>query len=163
MKKNIKTLVLLVLAAPSLIGCSPSHFSGKWKFNSIADIAMSPNVGEDVIESYKEHYGVSDVAGIEAAALDSFKEEKLFNPCYINFSGKYTYTYDVIMEREATWVFFQTSENEGFLSFYSELDPSEGNPDPEIFPPLVYNPETDNMYMTYTYSAFNFSIEFVRQ
>ena len=162
MKNIFRTSVLLVLAASSLVGCGSSHFSGKWNFSDITDVTIAPSVSEDIIEAYKEHYGVSDVAGVEAAALASFKEQGLFASSYINFAGKYTYAYDVALERESTWVFFQTSENEGFLSFYSEIDPSEGNPDPEIFPPIVYNPETDNMYMTYTYTAFMFTIEFVR-
>ena len=66
------------------------------------------------------------------------------------------------MDREATWILFQTSENEGFLSFYAEIDSSEGNPEPEIFPSIVYNPETNSMYMTYKYSAFMITIELVK-
>ena len=162
MKKIFRTLFMLLLIACSLVGCAPKHFSGKWNFNDITDIEFAPSIEESIIEEYKEFYGTEDVAEIEAAVLAKFKEEGLFAPSYINFDGKYTYAYDVAMGREATWVFFQTSENEGFLSFYTEIDPSEGNPDPEIFPPLIYNSETNNLYMIYKYTAFMFTIEFVR-
>lgn len=162
MKKIFKTLILLLLVTFSLVGCTQKQFDGKWNFKEISDIEIAPSASESDIESYKEHYGVEDNAALEAAVLAAYKEEGLFTPSYINFSGKYTYTYDVAMDREATWVFFQTSDNEGFLSFYTEIDASQGNPDPEIFPSLVYNPETNSMYMTYKYSNFMVTIEFVK-
>jgi hypothetical protein len=162
MKKIFKTLILLLLVTFSLVGCTQKQFDGKWNFKDISDIEIAPNVSASDIEYYKEHYGVEDNAALEDAVLAAYKEEGLFAPSYINFSGKYTYTYDVAMDREATWVFFKTSENEGFLSFYTEIDSSEGNPDPEIFPSLVYNSETNSMYMTYKYADFMVTIEFVK-
>ena len=162
MKKIFKTLILLLLVTFSLVGCTQKQFDGKWNFKDISDIEIAPNVSASDIESYKEYYGVEDNDALEAAVLAAYKEEGLFTPSYINFSGKNTYTYDVALDREATWVFFQTSENEGFLSFYTEIDSSEGNPDPEIFPSLVYNSETNSMYMTYKYAAFMVTIELVR-
>ena len=162
MKKIFKTLILLLLVTFSLVGCTQKQFDGKWNFKDISDIEIAPNVSASDIESYKEYYGVEDNDALEAAVLAAYKEEGLFTPSYINFSGKNTYTYDVALDREATWVFFQTSENEGFLSFYTEIDSSEGNPDPEIFPSLVYNSETNSMYMTYKYADFMVTIELVR-
>jgi hypothetical protein len=66
------------------------------------------------------------------------------------------------MDREATWVFFKTGENEGFLSFYTEIDPAEVTPDPVVFPPVVYNAETDTLTFTLTYASFVVTIELTR-
>jgi hypothetical protein len=66
------------------------------------------------------------------------------------------------MDREATWVFYQTGENEGFLSFYTELDATNGNPDPILYPSVVYNAETDTLLMTLHYIGFMVTIELTR-
>ena len=162
MKKFFRSFILLLFVAFALVGCAPKHFTGKWNFNDVTSLEIASTVSSTVIDDYKETYGVETNEALEAAVLADYKEEGLFTPSYINFAGKNTYTYDPAMNREATWVLFQTSENEGFLSFVTELDASEGNPDPTIFPSLVYNAETDNMYMTYKYAAFMVTIQFVR-
>ena len=162
MKKIFKTLILLLLVTFSLVGCTQKQFDGKWNFKDITDVEIAPSVSETDIEYYKEQYNVEDNESLEAAILAAYKEEGLFTPTYVNFSGKNTYTYDVAMNREATWVFFQTSDNEGFLSFYTEIDASQGNPDPEVFPSLVYTPETNSMYMTCKYGDFMVTIELVK-
>ena len=69
MKNIFRTSVLLVLAASSLVGCGSSHFSGKWNFSDITDVTIAPSVSEDIIEAYKEHYDVSDVAGVERTRI----------------------------------------------------------------------------------------------
>ena len=59
-------------------------------------------------------------------------------------------------------VFYQTGENEGFISFYAELDVADGNPDPTNNPAIIYNAETDTLYMTINYISFMVTIELSR-
>ena len=110
----------------------------------------------------KEIYGAQDEAGIVASALDKFVEEQTFDSCYIRFEKNRVYTYDPAMDREATWVFYQTGENEGFISFFTELDANEGNPDPVICPALVYNPNSQVMTIVLNYSEFMVTLEMTR-
>ena len=92
-----------------------------------------------------------------------FTADETFASVYIKFGGKHTYTYDPIMEREATWVFYQTSENEGFISFYAELDVNDGNPDPIVCPEISYNPDSNTVYMVLNaYGSFMITIELTR-
>lgn len=164
MKKLVIFALLLSIVSASLFACSTSsdHFKGQWKFSKISKIKLDESLDEDIIADLKEGYGAEDVNGIEAKALEKFKNEKTFDPCYINFDKKRSYTYDPAMEREATWVFYQTGDNEGFLSFYGELDAADGNPDPVTCPPIVYNAESDTLLMTIRYVGFDVTIEFIR-
>ena len=67
-----------------------------------------------------------------------------------------------MFEREVTWAFYQTDENEGFLSYSTELDASEGNPTPEIFPEISYKADTDTLIIVERYSHFMVTLELVR-
>jgi hypothetical protein len=66
------------------------------------------------------------------------------------------------MDREATWRFYKTGENEGFLSFYTELDPSEGNLDPINWPDVVYHAESNTITMTINYLGFMVTLELTK-
>lgn len=161
MKKIVAFVLLLSFATVALFGCSApaGAFSGEWRFSKIAKIELDPSLDEETVSLLVEHYGAEDEAGLPAAALASFVEEKVFDPCYVRFEGDRTYTYDPAMDREATWVFFKTSENGGFLSFYTEIDPSEVTPDPIVFPPVVYNAEANTLSLTIQHTAFFVTVE----
>ena len=93
----------------------------------------------------------------------SFTADEAFLDFYLNFDGKNTYTYDPFADREATWVFYQTGENEGFISFYAELDVSEGNPDPISCPEIRYEADTNTMYIALSnYGSFMITLELTR-
>jgi hypothetical protein len=110
----------------------------------------------------KEEYSAEDAQGVVAGALAKFNADGTFAPCYLNFGKKLSYTYDPIMDREATWVFYQTGENEGFLSFYAELDAAAGNPDPTNNPPVAYVAENNTLLLTLHYVAFVVTIELTK-
>ena len=164
MKKLILFTLALSLLTLAFVGCStaPAHFSGEWHFSRIADITLSSDVDAEMLEGLKEGYGAADKEGVLTAARAAFDADKTFTPCYVNFTKDRTYTYDPIAVREATWVFYQTAENEGFLSFYAEIDPSEVTPDPAVFPPVVYNPESNTLTLTIKYSAFVVAVELTK-
>lgn len=164
MKKFVILALVLSLMAVSLFSCGtpPKHFTGKWNFSKITKVEISPDVGEDEMALLKEAYVAEDVNGVEANAMARFVAEGIFDSCYVNFGKKQSYTYDPAMDREATWVFYQTGENEGFLSFYTELDATNGNPDPILYPSVVYNAETDTLLMTLHYIGFMVTIELTR-
>ena len=164
MKKIVAVALLLSLMALSLVGCTApaSTFSGEWRFSKIAKVEISPEASEEMIELYKEHYGVTDTDGLIASARADFEADGAFNACYIRFEGDRTYTYDPAMDREATWVFFKTAENEGFLSFYTEIDPSEVTPDPIVFPPVVYDAQANTLSMPMQYSVFIVTVELAK-
>ena len=109
-----------------------------------------------------QEYGAEDKAGIEAKALAALTADKIFNPCYVNFGDKYTYTYDPILNREATWTFYKTGDNTGFISFYGELNAADGNPDPSFHPDIVYNAESGTLLMTLGYYDFMVTVELCR-
>ena len=165
MKKLILLALALSVLALAFVGCNgaPSHFSGEYTFSKISKVELGPEVSDETLDALKEHYGVDDKAGVEAALLDFYASDSAFNSCYVKFDKKNTYTYDPIFEREATWVFFQTGDNEGFLSFYTEIDPADVTPDPLVFPPVVYNAE--NGILTLTIMLTNdcvFTLEFTK-
>ena len=161
MKKLVIFALVLAMITVPFLGCNktPAHFKGEWHFSKISKIEISSTANEDVINDLKQQYGAEDEQGIIENALAAFTADKTFEPCYLKFDKTYTYTYDPAMEREATWVFYKTGENVGFISFYSELDAADGNPDPASNPDIVYNPETGTMLMTIKYIAFMVTIE----
>jgi hypothetical protein len=164
MKKFIVFALVLSVMATFLIACNktPAQFKGEWKFSKISKVELRSDLSEDAIADLKLVYGDEDVKGVEKNALEKFTADGTFTPCYVNFESKFSYTYDPILEREAAWVFYQTGENEGFLSFYTELDASLGNPDPTNNPDVVYNAETDTLLVTLQYSAFMVTVEMSR-
>ena len=163
MKKLVIFAVLLSLLTLTFAGCGTAkHFTGEWKFSKIVQVELGPNADEVSIDNLKAQYDVEDEASLVVCALADFKESGIFAPCYIHFDKKHTYTYDPALDREATWVFYKTGENTGFISFYTELDATEGNPDPTLFPDIVYNAETDTMLMTIQYRVFMVTIELSR-
>ena len=164
MKKFVIFALFISIMACAFSGCSttPEQFTGKWNFAKISKVELAPELDASLIDGLKEKYNAEDEKGILEGALADFKNEKTFDGCYINFDQKNTYTYDPIMEREATWVFYQTGDNEGFLSFYTEIDPSTVTPDPVAFPPIVYNAETKTITFPIWYNAFVVTIELSR-
>ena len=163
MRKIVIFAIVLSMLTVSLLSCGASGpFSGQWNFSKISSVEIAPGADEEWMDSFKELYGAEDEAGIEANALASFNEKGSFEPCYIRFEKKYTYTYDVAMDREATWSFYQTGENIGFISFYTELDVANGNPDPVVCPEIVYNAETGIMSMTTYYLGFMVTVELTK-
>lgn len=164
MKKFIVFALVLSVMATFLIACNktPAQFKGEWKFSKISKVELRSDLSEDTIADLKMVYGDEDVKGVEKNALEKFTADGTFTPCYVNFESKFSYTYDPILEREATWVFYQTGDNEGFLSFYTELDAADGNPDPISHPSIVYNAENDTLLMTIYYIGFVVTIELGR-
>lgn len=163
MKKLVIFTILLSIMTLALFGCgAPKHFSGEWKFSKISSVEVTSNVHESWLIRFEEEYGAKDQASINAAALDALSKDGIFAPYYVNFTRKYTYTYDPIMEREATWCFFQTGDNTGFISFYTELDIEQGNPDPSIFPEIAYNAEADVLFVTLYHVGFTVTLELTR-
>ena len=168
MKKIIIGVVSLLIVASIaavliFVGGTPKHFRGEWKYSKISSIEVTSNVHESWLTQFKQEYGAEDADSINAAAVATFTANGLFAPYYVNFDGKYTYTYDPIYaEREATWCLYQTGENTGFLSFYTELDAADGNPGIEICPDLVYNAETNTMLLTFYHVGFIVTIELIR-
>ena len=165
MKKLILFALVVSILALAFVGCNsaPAQFTGEYTFSRLVSVALGPEVSDATLETLKEHYGVDDKAGVEAALLDYYASDSTFNSCYVKFDKKNTYVYDPIFERESTWVFFQTGENEGFISFYTEIDPAEVTPDPLLFPSVAYNPESG--ILTLTIMLTNdciFTLEFTR-
>ena len=109
-----------------------------YEFSKITKVEFVPVLPEGMLDLLKQEYNAEDEEGIINNAFDRFGADETFSNLYIKFDGKQTYTYDPFMDREATWVFYQTSENEGFISFYAELDINDGNPDPIVCPEISY-------------------------
>lgn len=164
MKKLLILTLVLAMLAVAFVGCDAKaqHFTGEWKFSKISKVEIASDVSAERIEELKAEYGAADEAGVAAAVLADFNADGTFTPCYVKFEKKSCYTYDPLMEREATWVLYQTGENEGFISFYSELDAADGNPDPANNPAVVYDPATDTLSLTLRYVAYTVTIELVR-
>ena len=164
MKKIIIVALVLSIIAASFIGCDAKagQFKGQWSFSKISKVELGADVQESQIADLMEEYGAEDKKGIEEGALAAFTADGTFDPCYLNFDKKYTYTYDPTMDREATWVFYKTGENEGFISFYTDLNAADGNPDPRSNPTIVYNAENDTMLMTLTYMSFTVTVELTK-
>ena len=164
MKKLIAFIVVVAMVSVALLGCNalPKHFTGEWKFSKISKVEIDPNVNEGIVAGLLEEYDAADKNGVETSALAAFTADGTFAPCYLTFSGKDAYTYDPVMEREATWVFYQTGDNEGFISFYTDLNAADGNPDPVTNPVVKYHPETNTLSLTLKYAAFLVTVELSR-
>ena len=164
MKKLVIFALVLSMIAVALSGCSskPEYFTGEWKFSKMIKVELVSDVTEERTAELMQEYGAEDMAGLEESVIADLVADKIFDPYYLNFDKKYTYTYDPIMEREATWVFYQTGGNEGFISFYAELDAAEGNPDPRNNPMVSYNAEKGTLIVTLNFSAFMVTVELSR-
>ena len=165
MKKIFSIVLVLTLMVASLVGCggSSKHFSGEWKFSKITKVEFSPEIDDYTLDALKQIYNAEDEETILSNAFAKFTQDGTFANFYLKFDKKYTYTYDPFMDREATWVFYQTSENEGFISFYAELDVNDGNPDPIVCPEISYNPDSNTVYIVLNaYGSFMITIELTR-
>ena len=165
MKKLLSLLTALMLVVVCLVGCSkePKHFTGEWKFSEIVKVDLSPEIDDYTLDALKQIYNAEDEETILSNAFAKFTQDGTFANFYLKFDKKYTYTYDAIMEREATWFFYQTGENEGFISYDGMLDANNGNPAPVVFPDISYKADTDNMYITINdYSAFMITLKLSR-
>jgi hypothetical protein len=164
MKKLLSVAMLLTVLAVSLFGCNnaPKQFTGKWEFSQIIKVELATDLSAGDLDLLKEAYGVDTEEGVVTSALAQFVEDGTFNSYYIKFGKKYTYTYDALFNREATWAFYQTGENEGFISYATELDASAGNPAPEVFPEISYKADTDTMIIVERYSSFMVTLELKR-
>ena len=165
MKKILSMVLVLTLVVVSLFGCSGTakHFTGEWKFSKISKVEFIPDLSEGMLDLLKQEYNAEDEEGIINNAFDRFVAEETFANFYLKFDGKHTYTYDPFMDREATWVFYQTSEHEGFISFYAELDVNDGNPDPIVCPEISYKADTNTMYIVLSnYGSFMITIELTK-
>ena len=165
MKKIFSIVLVLTFMVASLVGCggSSKHFSGEWKFSKITKVEFSPEIDNETLDVLKQTYGAEDEEGVLTNAFAKFTQDGTFANFYLKFDKKYTYTYDPFMDREATWVFYQTSENEGFISFYAELDVNDGNPDPIVCPEIYYNPDSNTVYIILNaYGSFMITIELTR-
>ena len=164
MKKILSLIMVLTLVAISLFGCNsaPKHFTGEWKFSQISKVELATELPTGTLDLLKESYGVDTEEEVVNSALAQFVADKTFNTYYIKFDKKYTYTYDALFEREVTWAFYQTGENEGFISYDAELDASAGNPAPGVFPEISYKKDTDTMTIVECYSSFMVTLELTR-
>ena len=164
MKKFLSVVMLVTVLALSIFGCSsvPKQFTGEWKFSQIIKVEFTPDLSQDILDNLKQEYNAEDEEGILNNAFAKFAQDQTFANVYLKFGKKYTYTYDPFMEREATWVFYQTGENDGFISFYAELDVNDGNPDPVTHPELSYKADTDTMHIVIRYSCFMVTLELTR-
>ena len=164
MKKLITALFLVTVMLISAVGCfsSSNCFTGEWKFSQINSVELQPGLDQSTIDLLKQTYNAVDEDGIETNALIKFVSEGIFVPCYLNFDRRFAYTYDPVMDREATWKLYELTETTGFLSFYTELDATNGNPDPILYPDLVYNVETETMSITINYISFMVTVDLVR-
>lgn len=165
MKKLLSLLIALTLILVCLSGCTkqPKHFTGEWKFAEITKIEFSPEIDDYTLDILKQIYNAEDEETILSNAFAKFTQDGTFAIFYLKFDKEYTYTYDAIMEREATWFFYQTGENEGFISYDGMLDANNGNPAPVVFPDISYKADTDNMYITINdYSAFMITLKLSR-
>ena len=154
MKKLIKRLFVLMMIVFGLVGCAPKHFTGRWNYVAVADVQIAESVTDARLEELKEEYGVTDKLALQTAVGDKLNEEKTLKDYYLNLNGKKTTSWDPNLNREASWILYQTSETEGFLSFYAIEDASQGNPDPSICPALKYSSDINTMYVTLKYIAF---------
>ena len=165
MNKLLSLLTALTLVVVCLVGCNKesSHFTGEWKFAEITKVEFSPEIDDYTLDALKQIYNAEDEETILSNAFAKFTQDGTFANFYLKFDKKNTYTYDAIMDREATWVFYQTSETEGFISYDGMLDANNGNPAPEVFPDIFYKADTDNMYITINdYNAFMITLKLIR-
>ena len=166
MKKLIVFALIFAMLTIPFVGCTktPAHFTGNWSFSKISKVQLlSVDMSEDDLNALMDFYSATTPEGIEANALAAFAADGTFAPCYLKFEKKNSYSYDPVGEREATWVFYQTGENTGFLSFYAELNAADGNPDPANNPDVVYDPESGTLSMTIRHTAFKVTVELTKQ
>jgi hypothetical protein len=165
MKKLLSLLTALMLVVVCLVGCNkePKHFTGEWKFAEITKVEFSPEIDDYTLDALKQIYNAEDEETILSNAFAKFTQEGTFANFYLKFDKEFTYTYDVIMEREAKWFFYKTGDNEGFISYDGNLDANNGNPAPVVFPDISYNADTNSMYVTINdYSAFMVTLKLTR-
>ena len=164
MKKFLSLIIGLTLMVFCLFGCSttPKHFTGEWKFLQINKVELATDLSTGTIDMLKEAYGVDTEEGIVNYISSYITTNETFNAYYLKFDKTYTYSYDALSERKVTWAFYQTGENQGFISYSTELDASEGNPAPEVFPEITYKPDTDTMIIVERYSDFMVTLELKR-
>ena len=164
MKKIISAVLLLTIVAVALFACASSkQFTGEWKFSKIRSVEFAPDVSESTLDMLKEAYNAENEEDVIKKANEKLGSDKIFDAFYLKFDGKNAYTYDPFMDREATWVFYQTDENKGFISFYGELDVEDGNPDPVVCPEIVYESDKDTLYIVLNaYNAFMITLELTR-
>ena len=165
MKKVLSVLAVLTIMAVSLMGCSsmPKHFTGEWKFSSVVKVEILSDASESELNNLKTLYGAETEEEIENNAKAKYIADKTFENFYLKFARKNTFTLDPFANREATWVFYKTDENKGFISFYTELDASEGNPDPVVCPDVTYNAESDTMNIVISnYGSLMITLELTR-
>lgn len=165
MKKIFSLIIGLTIMVFSLFGCNttPSHFSGEWKFSEVDKVEFVPNLSQEDLDSLKQQYNADDEAGILTNALAYFADDENIADFYLRFEKEYTYTYDPFADREATWFFYQTGENEGFISFDGYLEANNGNPDSVVYPDIVYKKDTNTMYIAINnYGSFMITLELTR-
>ena len=165
MKKLLSSLIALTLILVCLSGCTkqPKHFTGEWKFSEIVKVDLSPEIDDYTLDALKQIYNAEDEETILSNAFAKFAQDGTFANFYLKFDKKYTYTYDAMMEREVTWFFYQTGENEGFISYDGMLDANNGNPAPVVFPDISYKADTNSMYITINdFSAFMITLKLSR-
>lgn len=163
MKKVISLILAALMLTCVLSACSAksSFTTGDWIFSKVVNVTIKEDLDEAFLAELKEEFNVSTDEELEKAALESFIEEKTFEATYIKFDKDRAYTYDEIMERESTWAYYITGENEGFLSVYTDLNVEDGNPDPITNPVLKYNPETKTLSMDIWHASYIVTVEYV--
>ena len=154
MKKFIVLALALSLVAVALFGCAPANFKGEWIFKEVTKVELSPELSESELAIVMDSYNVDNQEDLVDAVFDKFVADETFKDCYLKFDKSKAYSYDPLFERETTWAFYQLSDTEAFLSIYTELDASNGNPYPVINPSLVYNAQDDTMTFTFNYANY---------
>ena len=156
MKKFITFLLLITVLAVSLFGCGPTTedcFSGEWNYSSVQSVELAPDLDSSMVEALKEYFYAETEEELVANAKDAFITAGTFNTFYLNFGSEFAYTYEPIFERETTWTFYKLTANEGFLSYATELEFTNFNPYPVVFPDLLYVSETNTMLITMNYTT----------
>ena len=164
-KKFFGLIICLTIAVLSLFGCSatPSHFTGEWRFDEVVAVSFAETPSESELSYLKETYNAQNETEILNNALASYLSNETFADFYLKFDGNFTYTYDPFADREATWKFYQISENEGFISYDTELDVTNGNPFPTVFPDITYDTDANATFITINdYGSFMITLKLTR-
>lgn len=164
-KKFFGLIICLTIAVLSLFGCSttPSHFTGEWRFDEVVAVNFAETPSESELSYLKETYNAQNETEILNNVLASYVSNDTFANFYLKFNGDSAYTYDVFAEREATWKFYQISENEGFISYDAELDATDGNPFPTVFPDISYDADANATFITINnYGSFMITLKLSR-
>ena len=164
MKKIFSVVVLFAIMILTVFGCggSAKHFTGEWKFSKITKVECSSDFTQSDLDDFKEFYDVETKEDVAQIIMDTLVEGEIYKSYYIKFDGKKAYTLDPLMEREATWAFYQTGDNTGFISYDTQLDASAGNPAPEVFPGISYLADSDTLVIVERYSVYMVTIELKR-